>query len=671
MCGICGIAHSSRSQRSIGIDTITRMRDLLTHRGPDAAGLFVEDGIALGHRRLSIVDVAHGQQPMPNDDGNLTLVYNGEVYNHPVLSAELQTAGVRYRTHCDTETVLRVFERDGVDAPRALRGMFAFAIWNRSRRELFLARDRLGVKPLYYSITADGSLYFASEIKAILSTGAVTAELNVPALPDYLANHATSGEETLFVGIKRLLPGHTLLWRDGHVRIDRYWDLSFAAGDSPIGDEAAMVAEYRDRLREAVRMRLMADVPLGCFLSGGIDSAAIAALMTELTGGGVKTFSVAFAEREANELSYARMVASRFRTDHHEVVVEPHEFFAELPNLVWHEDEPIAHPSSIPLFFVSRLAVEHVKVVLTGEGSDETLAGYGRYRTTLYNLAAGRQWERAGGARLRFATRALIDALPARSAARRRLAKTFLYLPADLPSLYFDNFAVFGRDRQQQLLSPAMANRVTGVDPYATIRDYVARSDARTILDHLLYADTKTYLHELLMKQDQMSMAASIESRVPFLDHPLMEYAARLPQAMKLRGLTTKYVLRRAMQGVLPEAILTRRKMGFPVPIGRWFAGEYRRVLDEFVLGGRAARRGLFNVEYVRRLVDEHARGEGAHAERLWALVNTEIWQRLFIDGESSADVASAIGLLGGRRPAGRDGQLEPMSSLPLTKSRT
>jgi asparagine synthase (glutamine-hydrolysing) len=212
---------------------------------------------------------------------------------------------------------------------------------------------------------------------------------------------------------------------------------------------------------------------------------------------------------------------------------------------------------------------------------------------------------------------------------------------------------------------------VTGVDPYATIRDYVTRSDARTILDHLLYADTKTYLHELLMKQDQMSMAASIESRVPFLDHPLMEYAARLPQAMKLRGLTTKYVLRRAMQGVLPEAILTRRKMGFPVPIGRWFAGEYRRVLDEFVLGGRAARRGLFNVEYVRRLVDEHARGEGAHAERLWALVNTEIWQRLFIDGESSADVASAIGLLGGRRPAGRDGQLEPMSSLPLTKSRT
>ena len=671
MCGICGIAHSSRSQRSIGIDTIARMRDLLTHRGPDAAGLFVEDGIALGHRRLSIVDVAHGQQPMPSDDGNLTLVYNGEVYNHPVLSAELQTAGIRYRTHCDTETVLRVFERDGVDAPRALRGMFAFAIWNRSRRELFLARDRLGVKPLYYAITADGSLYFASEIKAILSTGAVTAELNVPGLPDYLANHATSGEETLFVGIKRLLPGHTLLWRDGQVRIDRYWDLSFAAGDSPIGDEAAMVAEYRDRLREAVRMRLMADVPLGCFLSGGIDSAAIAALMTELTGGGVKTFSVAFAERDANELSYARMVASRFRTDHHEVVVEPHEFFAELPNLVWHEDEPIAHPSSIPLFFVSRLAVEHVKVVLTGEGSDETLAGYGRYRTTLYNLAAGRQWERAGGAHLRFATRALIDALPARSAARRRLAKTFLYLPADLPSLYFDNYAVFGRDRQQQLLSREMANRVTGVDPYATIRDYMTRSDARTILDQLLYADTKTYLHELLMKQDQMSMAASIESRVPFLDHPLMEYAARLPQAMKLRGLTTKYVLRRAMQGVLPEAILTRRKMGFPVPIGRWFAGEYRRVLDEFVLGSRAARRGLFNAEYVRRLVDEHVRGEGAHAERLWALVNTEIWHRLFIDGESSADVASAIGLVGARRPAGRAGELEPMSSLPLTKSRT
>ena len=672
MCGICGIARSSRANQTIAVETITQMRDVLVHRGPDAAGLFIEDGIALGHRRLSIVDVAKGQQPMASDDGNLQLIYNGEVYNHPVLAAELQSAGVRYRTHCDTETVLRIFERDGVDAPRALRGMFAFAIWNRSRRELFLARDRLGVKPLYYTLTPDGSLYFASEIKAILATGAVRAELNVRALPDYLANHATSADETLFAGIQRLLPGHTLVWRDGAIRIDRYWDLNFSPGEpSPVADDAALVAEYRERLRDAVRMRLMADVPLGCFLSGGIDSAAIAALMTELTGGGVKTFSVAFAEREANELSYARMVASRFKTDHHEVVVDPREFFAELPTLVWHEDEPIAHPSSVPLYFVSRLAAEHVKVVLTGEGSDETLAGYGRYRTTIYNLAAGRAWERLGGGHLRFATRALIDSLPSRGAARRRLAKTFLYLPADLPSLYFDNFAVFGRDRQQHLLSRELGGGLAGIDPYATIREYMSRTDAKTILDQLLYADTKTYLHELLMKQDQMSMAASIESRVPFLDHPLMEFAARLPQRMKLRGLTTKYVLRQAMRGTLPDAILSRRKMGFPVPVGRWLAGDHRRVLDEFLLGSRALGRGLFRREYIQQLVDEHTRGEGGHAERLWALVNAEIWQRLFLDGESAEDVVAAIGPRSDVRARTSDTGFHGVTSLPLTKSGT
>jgi asparagine synthase (glutamine-hydrolysing) len=648
MCGICGIARSSRAPQAISLAMLTRMRDVMTYRGPDAAGMFIEDGIALGHRRLSIVDVVHGHQPMASADGNLQLVYNGEVYNHPTLSAELQRAGVRYQTHCDTETVLRIFERDGYDAPRALRGMFAFAIWNQSRRELFLARDRLGVKPLYYALTPDGSLYFASEIKSILSTGEIRPSLNVPALPDYLANHATSGEETLFAGIKRLLPGHSLCWRDGQIRVEQYWDLTFTGGEMPAAtDDPGLIHEYRDRLRDAVRMRLMADVPLGCFLSGGIDSAAIAALMTELTGGGVKTFSVAFAERDANELAYARMVASRFKTDHHEVVVEPHEYFAELPRLVWHEDEPIAHPSSIPLYFVSRLAVEHVKVVLTGEGSDETLAGYGRYRTTIYNLAIGHRWEQLGGRGLRFATRAMIDALPARSALRRRLSRTFLYLPADLPSLYFDNFAVFGRERQRGMLMPDIERQVAGVDPYAAIRDYMARTDARTFLDQLLYADTKTYLHELLMKQDQMSMAASIESRVPFLDHPLMEFAARLPQRMKLRGLTTKYVLREAMRGLLPDAILTRRKMGFPVPIGRWFAGEYRRVLDEFVLGSRAAQRGLFRPDTIRRIVDEHTRGEGGHAERLWALVNTEIWHRLFLDGESPEDVAAAMGVRG------------------------
>jgi asparagine synthase (glutamine-hydrolysing) len=648
------------------------MRDVITHRGPDAEGLFVEPGIGLGHRRLSIVDVAHGQQPMANDDASLHMVYNGEVYNHPALSAELQAAGIRYRTHCDTETVLRIYERDGVDAPRALRGMFAFAIWDRRRRELFLARDRLGVKPLYYALTPDGSLYFGSEIKAILASGHVRPELSIAALPDYLANHATSGADTLFAGIKRLLPGHTLRWRDGAVRIERYWDLTFSPElDARARRDELMVAEYRDRLREAVRMRLMSDVPLGCFLSGGIDSAAITALMTELTGGGVKTFSVAFSDREANELEYARLVAARFKTDHHEVVVDPDDFFAELPRLVWHEDEPIAHPSSVPLYFVSRLAAERVKVVLTGEGSDETLAGYGRYRTTLYNLAFGEAWEAFGGSHVRAATQAMIDAVP-NARLRSRLARTFLYLEADLPTLYFDNFAVFSRARQERLLSAETRRLLAGVDPYAVIRDYVRQSDARTILDRLLYADTKTYLHELLMKQDQMSMAASIESRVPFLDHPLMEFAARLPQRMKLRGLTTKYILRRAMQGTLPEQILTRRKMGFPVPVGRWFARDYRHLLDEYVTGQRAANRGLFDPTYVRTLVAEHERGHANHAERLWALVNTEIWQRIFLDDEPVSDVAAGMVSLVRRATGVAPLAVAPaLSPLPLTRSQT
>ena len=672
MCGICGVALSSRSSRRIDAATIVRMRDVITHRGPDAEGLFVDDGIGLGHRRLSIVDLAHGQQPMASDDSNLQLVYNGEVYNHPELSQELRAAGVRYRTHCDTETVLRIFERDGVGAPRALRGMFAFAIWNRARRELFLARDRLGVKPLYYALLPDGSLYFGSEIKAVLASGAVRAELNVAALPDYLANHATSGAETMFAGVKRLLPGHTLLWRDGDVRIERYWDLTFSSdSESPRRSEEAMVAEYRDRLREAVRMRLMSDVPLGSFLSGGIDSAAITALMSELTGGGVKTFSVAFSDREANELAYARLVASRFETDHHEIVVEPEDFFAELPRLVWHEDEPIAHPSSVPLYFVSRLASEHVKVVLTGEGSDETLAGYGRYRTTLYNLALGHAWEAIGGSHVRGATRALVDAVP-NARLRGRLARTFLYLSADLPTLYFDNFAVFNRAQQDQLLAADTRRLLEHTDPYATIRDYIARTDARTILDRLLYADTKTYLHELLMKQDRMSMAASIESRVPFLDHPLMEFAARLPQRMKLHGLTTKYVLRQAMRGILPDTILGRRKMGFPVPIGRWFARDYRHLLDEYVLGPRPAARGLFDVAYLRRLTGEHERGHANHWERLWALVNTEIWQRIFLDGEPVSDVAAGMAARVARTAAVSPAAAAPaLSPLPLTKSQT
>jgi asparagine synthase (glutamine-hydrolysing) len=650
MCGICGIALPASSRRRLDMELLERMRDTIAHRGPDGVGAFLEGGVALGHRRLSIVDLAHGHQPMASDDEVLQVVYNGEVFNHPVLKRELEEAGQHYRTRCDTETVLRLYETDGVRAPERMRGMFAFAIWDRRKRELFLCRDRLGVKPLYYVHADDGALYFASEIKALLAAGAVTPSLNAAMLPDFLANHAPSGDETLFEGVKRLPPGHTLLWRDGTVEIRRYWDLSFAGGlaeSATRASEQQLVDEYSQRFREAVRMRLMSDVPLGMFLSGGIDSAAITAAMSQLVDDQIKTFSVAFAEREANELYYARLVAERYRTDHHEIVVSPADFFGALPRLVWHEDEPIAHPSSVALNFVSRLAARHVKVVLTGEGSDETLAGYNRYRATIYQMAIGGHYERLTPDALRSLVRRGVGALPA-GRVRQKLGRTFLTRSADLDTLYFDNFAVFSRAEQPGILSREMRARVAGVDPYAAYHAAFERTDAESLLDKLLYTDTKTYLHELLMKQDQMSMAASIESRVPFLDHPLVEFAARLPDEMKLRGVTTKYVLRQAMKDHLPAEILSRKKMGFPVPVGAWFRGAHRPVLGEYVLGERALARGIFEPAALRSIVDRHVRGGENHAERLWALVTLEMWQRIFIDGEEPEDVGAASGEMAG-----------------------
>ncbi len=641
MCGINGIAFSSRSGRRVERVALESMRDVLTHRGPDDYGIFIDGPVGLGHRRLSIVDVAAGHQPMTNEDGALQIVYNGEVYNHADHRPSLEARGHTYQTHCDTETILHLYEEKGARCVEDLRGMFAFAIWDARRRELFIARDRLGVKPLYYAHTADGSLYFASEIKAILEAQAVAAEINYAALPDYLANHAPSGEETLYRGIKRLLPGHTLLWRDGELHVEKYWDVSFADADGSTErrSEKDLIEEWTEMFRTSVRLRLMADVPLGMFLSGGIDSSAIAAVMSELVSEPIKTFSVAFNEREANELEYARIVARKFGTDHHEVVVSADEFFDALPRLVWHEDEPLAHLASVPLYFVSRLAQKHVKVVLTGEGSDELMAGYARYRKTVYNLSLGERYNTLAPAPLRRAVARAIDAAPAGSRLKQKLQRTFLCLPADLESLYFDNFAVFPRAMQKHLLASETVERAGAhLDPYAGVRRLVEETDARTLLNRLLYADTKTYLHELLMKQDQMSMAASIESRVPFLDHRLVEFTARLPERLKLRGLTTKYVLRRAMKGVLPEEILTRGKMGFPVPVGKWFRSSHRHVIDEYVTGERAAARGIFKRDFVNTLTSEHLSGERDHSSRLWSLVNFEIWLRQFIDGERAPE---------------------------------
>lgn len=632
MCGIAGILHPQH--QAVDVRRLKAMAASMIHRGPDDEGILAYGTVGLVHRRLSIVDLAGGHQPMPNEDGSIHIVFNGEIYNHAEHRAGLEARGHTFATHSDTEAIVHLYEQYGEHCVDHLRGMFAFAIWNRRTRELFCARDRLGVKPLYYVHANDGSFFFASEIKALLAARSIRPELNLLALPDYLANHATSDDATLFAGVRRLPAGHSLCWRDGKIQIRRYWDVDPSdVGQDDSRSVSRMVGEWRDLFQESVRLRLMSDVPLGMFLSGGIDSSAIAAAMSQMVREPIKTFSVAFNSPEANELEYARMVARAYHTDHHEVYVAPGDFAAALPHLVWHEDEPLGHPASVPLYFVSQLAQRHVKVVLTGEGSDELLAGYYRYRTTLLNLAAGRLYHACSTESIRHLVRSITISLAPRTLARR-LPRTFLWRSPNIDALYFDNFAVFMQDMQQNLLSRDLRDRLEPFDPYSGMRRYFDAPNSASKLQRMLYADLKTYLHELLMKQDQMSMAASIESRVPFLDHKLVEYSTALPDRLKLRGWTTKYVLREAMKGVLPEPILKRRKMGFPVPLRRWFCREFRPLLEEFVLGKRTIARGLFQPEFLRQIVHEHVTGVAEHTERLWTLVNFEMWQRQFIDGE-------------------------------------
>ena len=509
------------------------------------------------------------------------------------------------------------------------RGMFAFAIWDVTRRRLLLARDRLGVKPLYWA-SRRGRLLFGSEIKAILASGLVRAEANERAVPELLGTRYVSGTETLFTGVHRLLPGHLLVFERGMATTRQWWDI-------PVGShreisDADAVAEFRARLEDAVRTRLMADVPLGMFLSGGLDSSAIAALMAGMIDRPLQTFSVAFRQHAFSELRYARQVASAIKADSHEIVIDEHDFFGALPRLLWHEDEPIAHPSSVPLYFVSKLAGDRVKVVLTGEGSDELLAGYGKYPRALANWRAGAFWNVAPAPMRQFVADTIVPRLPGRVG--RYAQRSFLSMPRTPEAMFFDNFASIGLARQRALLAPRLTALATP-DIYTASRAYFDTPNGHsTTLDRLLYADLKTYLVELLMKQDQMSMAASIESRVPFLDHHLVEFAAQLPPRMKLRGLTTKWILRESVKTLLPQEILRRPKMGFPVPFSLWLRGAGADLARDVLLDTRARERGLTDPAAVATLIDGHASGTIDGGDALWSLMNLELWYRTFIDGE-------------------------------------
>lgn len=643
MCGICGVFYSDRKQR-VNRDSLGAMNQRIVHRGPDDGGLFIEENVGLAMRRLSIIDVQSGHQPLSNEDGAVWIVFNGEIYNYQDLRKDLESRGHVYRTHSDTETIVHLYEQYGRDCVKHLQGMFAFAIWDRTKRTLFLARDRLGIKPLYYRFDG-GILLFGSEIKTILEYPGISREFNRTALSEYLAFGYLSGEESMFAGIRKLMPGNILtVDENGQLKTSEYWDLDVRADDGNRPREY-YVSRYREQLEQCVSSHLMSDVPLGVFLSGGLDSSAIAALTTKIRKEPIETFSVGYGEEAYSELPYARSVADLLKSKHHEVHLSRDEFFQELPRLIWHEDEPIVWPSSVALYFVARLARERVTVVLTGEGSDETLGGYTRYAWTLLNSRMDSTYRKLTPSFLRHMLRQGINDIPFSADLKRKLEHTFLVRDGkSWSSFYFDNFySAFSAAEQNELLTPEA--KQTGGDAYSASMQYWDRSSGE-LLHRLLYTDIKTYLVELLMKQDQMSMAASIESRVPFLDHTLVEFSASIPAKYATKGMAGKCILKSAVEDLLPQELIYRKKMGFPTPWAYWLAGPSLDSLQNLLTEPRTLKRGLFRAEAVKRLFEEHTSGRRDNGNRIWRLLNLELWFRVCIEREPMADYAQPGGVL-------------------------
>lgn len=629
MCGIAGFVTVAPASGSEGV--LRRMTDSIAHRGPDDYGYHIDGWAALGHRRLSIIDVAGGHQPMPNETRSMWIVYNGEIFNHAAIRPALVRAGHQYQTRCDTETILHGYEQWGPACVEQFRGMFAFAIWDQDRRKLFCARDRLGIKPLYYYW--DGRLFaFASEIKALLEHPSISASLEEELIPELLAFGYVSEERTLFRNIRKLMPGHHLsldLRGQPKLEIEQYWDVPTPEASREMPSDDEWIKELRTRLEETVEMRLMSDVPLGMFLSGGLDSSAIAALIRRQANGPVKTFAVGYREEAYSELGYARQVAASIGTEHHEIVVGMEDFFNNLPKLIWHEDEPINWPSSVSLNFVSRLAAEQVKVVLTGEGSDELFAGYERHRINLLNQKAARAYGIVPAGLRRTIRDGIAGTRLLGGNLRRKLQHTFIGREDTLESLYLDNFyCAFSLEQQNRLLSSP---------PSAVYGNYLRYWNARpeaSPLARMLYADQKTYLVELLMKQDQMSMATSIESRVPFLDHTFVEFAMHIPDRLKIHGGEQKYILKKAVEDLLPRDIVYRKKMGFPTPIRQWLRDARAEPLYTAIQDRQGFLASFLNLKELDSLITRHRSGLEDATDRIWRLINLQLWGDLFLTGK-------------------------------------
>ncbi len=636
MCGICGFYQYGAVGPGDGT-VLHRMMEAIRHRGPDDEGAFLSGPVALGNRRLSIIDLETGKQPISNETGSVTVVFNGEIYNYRDIRSGLQRRGHTFRTSGDTEVLVHLYEEYGAECVHHLRGMFGFALWDNEKGRLLLVRDRLGIKPLYYADRPE-AFVFASEIKSILQFPGIDVVPDLTALSNFLSLKYVPAPETIFAGIRAIPPGHLLLCESGGVSVQQYWDLSFRVRERGVSEE-----EYAERLeallRESVRLRLISDVPFGAFLSGGVDSSSIVALMSEMLDSPVKTFAVGFGEEDAqiSELPYARLVAEQYETDHHDVVVRCEHLTDMAETLIWHLDQPIADPAVLGNYMVAALASQHVKMVLTGEGGDELFAGYARYPgerlAPLFGL-------------MPVAARSIVRSLSERIPRQRRLKIALNALcQRDDVSRMTNWFPLFNSDTKAALMSDAFKVEVQDSSAESVFASALAATDAVDSLSRMLYVDTKLWLpDDLLARGDKMSMAVSLEARVPLLDHELVSFAASLPPNMKLRGLARKYLLKKVCSAWLPPSIIRRKKEGFPMPLANWFRGAARPFVRDLLSPDAVRRRGLFQPTYVERLLLEHESGAADHMALLWGLLGVELWYRCFVDRRPTVDVTVPVG---------------------------
>ena len=649
MCGIAGfVDRGKRLAQDAAVVVLDRMCRVITHRGPDDQGtMLTGDGVALGMRRLSIIDLSGGHQPISNEDGTVSIVFNGEIYNYRELQPELEARGHKFRTNSDTEVIVHAYEEFGADCVSRLRGMFAFAIWDARKGSLFIARDRVGKKPLYYTLIDKRTLVFGSELKSLLEHPLVKRDIEPRAIHEYLTYGYIPDPGCILRGVQKLPPGHHLTFTDERLIINSYWDFNYQQIENA---ETRTADDYLEELRallaEAVRLRLVADVPLGAFLSGGVDSSTVVGLMAREMSQPVQTFSIGFNEDTYSELKYASIAAKHFGTDHHEFVVTP-DLCQIIDELAWYLDEPFADSSAIPTYMVSKMARQYVKVVLSGDGGDELFAGYTRYVI---------DHQRSGFAKLpRLLRRGLMAPLSRRLPHGVR-GRNFLYNVAlDPLDRYLDSTSIFTSLNKPALYTYEFRKQLNGQNGSSEFefgRSLAKKVSSGEELDALLYIDSKTYLPgDILTKVDRMSMAVSLEARVPLLDHKLIEFVTSIPARLKLKGLETKYIFKQAVRDLVPPQILDRPKQGFGVPVQEWINQQLRERIRETLMEQRTRERGYVDPRYVQVLLDEHERKRRDHSTQLWTLFMLELWHRAiydvgarsFVHNEHQPEMASSI----------------------------